>query len=598
MLNIKMYIRRAIAIACVGAWVIVSDSAIAVPDGISGFSGASGATCTACHGPGSITPMVTLSADSGSVTVSPGSVTSYTFTMTGGPAVDAGLDVAVSSGTLIATNALTNVLNGEVVQTQPNPVSGGTISWSFDWQAPMASGTYTLYAAALSANGDDGLGGDGVSTTTLDVTVTGISNQLPVAVISAPTTGIEGAAITFDGSGSLDPDGTIVSYDWNFGDGGNAIGDITTHTFVAGTYDVTLTVTDEAGDTDIASITIQISASNVPPTAAISGPTNGSEGVAVTFDGAGSSDPDGNVVDYVWDFGDSTAGSGVSVSHTFAAGIYTVTLLVTDDFGATDSAALVIDIAAATEPQPPIADAGGPYSGTVGAVIQYDGSGSTDQDGSIQSYQWDFGDNSSGTGVGPVHVYTAPGTYNVVLTVTDNDGLSGQSQTTADINAVLPPPDPTPIPGETLYNTYCASCHGAGGLEEDVIGESADDIIEAIEEEPTMVFLANVLSEMDINAIAEFLNQESDLAGETLYNTYCASCHGAGGAGGLEEDVIGESADDIIEAIEEEPTMVSLANVLSEMDIKAIAEFLNEESNRHRTRDRDRDSDEREHDDD
>jgi PKD repeat protein len=221
-------------------------------------------------------------------------------------------------------------------------------------------------------------------------------------------------------------------------------------------------------------------------------------------------------VAYDWDFGDNTAGSGATVTHTYTAGTYTVTLTVTDDMGATNSTTLSVDIAATTVPQAPIADAGGPYTAEVGATVQFDGSASTDSDGTIASYSWDFGDGTAaGTGVGPVHIYTAAGSYPVVLTVTDDQGQTGTAQTTAEITEVTPPqpqqPEPQPQAGEKLYKDYCVSCHGAGGKggsDGDVVGESADDVAEAIEEESDMQFLADVLSNSDIEAIAAYLNND------------------------------------------------------------------------------------------
>lgn len=85
---------------------------------------------------------------------------------------------------------------------------------------------------------------------------------------------------------------------------------------------------------------------------------------------------------------------------------------------------------------PPIADAGGPYSSLVGIPITFNGSGSTD-DETILSYQWDFGDEQSGTGISPTHIYTEVGTYTVTLTVTDNTGFTGVNITKATINPHL-----------------------------------------------------------------------------------------------------------------------------------------------------------------
>jgi hypothetical protein len=82
---------------------------------------------------------------------------------------------------------------------------------------------------------------------------------------------------------------------------------------------------------------------------------------------------------------------------------------------------------------PPVADAGGPYTGNAGAPVSFDGSGSTDADGNIVSYDWDFGDGTTGSGATVAHAYATEGTYPVVLTVTDNDNASGTSTTSAEI---------------------------------------------------------------------------------------------------------------------------------------------------------------------
>ncbi len=83
---------------------------------------------------------------------------------------------------------------------------------------------------------------------------------------------------------------------------------------------------------------------------------------------------------------------------------------------------------------PPVADPNGPYTGTVGNPVALDGSGSSDPDGTIVAYDWDFGDSSTGTGETPSHTYAASGTYTVTLTVTDNDGGTGMATTIAVIS--------------------------------------------------------------------------------------------------------------------------------------------------------------------
>lgn len=81
----------------------------------------------------------------------------------------------------------------------------------------------------------------------------------------------------------------------------------------------------------------------------------------------------------------------------------------------------------------PSALAGGPYSGRTGTPVQFNGSGSYDLEGPVDSYQWNFGDNTFGSGPAPAHTYNIAGTYTVTLTVTDNGGLTTTGTTTATI---------------------------------------------------------------------------------------------------------------------------------------------------------------------
>jgi PKD repeat protein len=175
---------------------------------------------------------------------------------------------------------------------------------------------------------------------------------------------------------------------------------------------------------------------NQLPTADANGPYSGITGVSLTFDGTGSSDPDGTIVSYDWDFGDGIGtGTGATPSYTYgAAGTYTVSLTVTDNDGDTDTATSTATITDPGVNQPPMADANGPYMGTTGQPVAFDGTGSNDPDGTIVSYDWDFGDGvGTGSGVTPSYTYASAGTYTVSLTVTDDGGLSDTATSTATI---------------------------------------------------------------------------------------------------------------------------------------------------------------------
>jgi PKD repeat protein len=116
----------------------------------------------------------------------------------------------------------------------------------------------------------------------------------------------------FDASGSYDPSGTIVAYDWDFGDGTVGSGMIVNHTFPGfGIYNVCLTVTNQDGVTS--SMSRGISLSDRPPTASFTRLVNGN---TVYVDASSSSD-DYGIVSYEWDWGDGTKGTGVTASHTY-----------------------------------------------------------------------------------------------------------------------------------------------------------------------------------------------------------------------------------------------------------------------------------------
>ena len=91
----------------------------------------------------------------------------------------------------------------------------------------------------------------------------------------------------------------------------------------------------------------------------------------------------------------------------------------------------------------PTADAGGPYNGTEGQAVQFDGTGSSDPDGTIVSYDWDFGDGNTGTGATPSHTYASAGDYTVTLSVTDDDGASSAAPASQTVSPAAPNQAPT-----------------------------------------------------------------------------------------------------------------------------------------------------------
>lgn len=166
---------------------------------------------------------------------------------------------------------------------------------------------------------------------------------------------------------------------------------------------------------------------NKPPVASF-----GSECTALTceYDASASSDPDGTVAGYSWNFGDGQTGTGRTPSHTYGAGgTYQVLLTVTDNLGAT---AVVTNAVTVTAPN------GMPVAAMTvsctGFVCSYDGSGSSDQDGTIGTWAWEFGDGQTGTGQTTTHTYAAAGNYAVKLVVTDNRGGTGTASTNLSVS--------------------------------------------------------------------------------------------------------------------------------------------------------------------
>ena len=162
-------------------------------------------------------------------------------------------------------------------------------------------------------------------------------------------------------------------------------------------------------------------APNDPPVANAGGSYTGTEDVAITFDGSGSYDLNGDSLTYAWDFGDGSRGTSVNPTHAYTAGgTYTVTLVVND--GKADSEPSTTTATITEVNDAPVADAGSGQNVVVGKVVTFNGSGSYDPDGTISRYNWTFGDETTGTGITTTHTYGTAGEYTVELTVTDDGG--------------------------------------------------------------------------------------------------------------------------------------------------------------------------------
>lgn len=183
-------------------------------------------------------------------------------------------------------------------------------------------------------------------------------------------------------------------------------------------------------------------------------PDSGQAPIVVNFDASGSSDPDGDPLDFTWDFGDGQSGVGVSPSHEFAVGgSFSVTLTVSDGRGGNDQATATITVTAPADTNhPPQATfTANPQSGEAPLGVAFDASGSSDTDGDALTFQWVFGDGTSGSGATASHVYATAGSYEAILTVSDPDNAQDTAQITITVSAPSTgdlPPDPSDVAPE------------------------------------------------------------------------------------------------------------------------------------------------------
>ena len=172
-------------------------------------------------------------------------------------------------------------------------------------------------------------------------------NQPPTADAQAdPTSGEAPLEVQFTGGGQ-DPDGSIASYSWDFGDGQSSNQQNPTHTYQnPGTYTTALTVTDDdsATDDDDVTITVTEPMNQLPAAQAGADPTFGEAPLEVQFTGIGQ-DPDGTIASYHWGFGDGQTSDEQNPTHIYEnLGTYVATLTVTDNDGATGTDSVIISV--------------------------------------------------------------------------------------------------------------------------------------------------------------------------------------------------------------------------------------------------------------
>ncbi len=307
-------------------------------------------------------------------------------------------------------------------------------------------------------------------------------NRAPVAKAPASLNLTAGTRVTVDGADSLDPDGDQLAYRWTLterpaGSTATLQGAQTARaSFDAdrtGTYRVSLVVSDGRLESAPVVVTVTVVSGNARPQAAFFGPTAGVVGTPLTFDGSGSSDPNGDRIAFTWTLTGRPSGSQAVFSDRAAPrpsltpdqpGVYVVSLIVND--GTLDSEPVSLTVTVGRRNSSPVPNAGADSSFLVGSVVTLDGRGSTDPDGDPLTYRWRFVGIPFGSFVQLVGANTSrpqfipdvPGLYTIGLTV--SDGLITSGEVTVTIGALAPPPLQLLLFGGQNQSVYlgCLTC--------------------------------------------------------------------------------------------------------------------------------------------
>jgi len=378
------------------------------------------------------------------------------------PVADAGTDLnitlPVNSVTLNGTGSDPDGFISGYLWTKIAGPAQFTINVASSASTGVTNLTEGVYLFELSVTDNNGA----TDKDTVQVTVNPAPNQPPVASAGPDITLIlPENSLVLSGIG-IDPDGSIVSYQWNKISGPAQFvvlaplsAQTVVNNLVQGVYKFELTVTDNSGDSDKDTVQVTINPFvNLSPVAnagadmTITLPVN-----SVTMNGTGS-DPDGSIATYQWQkiagpaqytiVSPANASTGIT---NLVQGVYLFELTVTDNHGASGKDSIQVTVNSLVN-QPPSANAGTDISITLPVnSTTLNGSGS-DPDGTIASYSWNkWTGPAQYTINAPANASTGvtglvQGVYQFILTVTDNNGATATDTIQVTVNAV---PNMAPI---------------------------------------------------------------------------------------------------------------------------------------------------------
>ena len=310
-------------------------------------------------------------------------------------------------------------------------ISNGTYAWDYGDGGTATgvsvshrfarAGTFTVTLRVTNSVGQSG-------SVSRSVNVSNTSPTVVASFVYSPSSPSINQKVFFNASASTPKNAT---YRWDFGDGTADTGVTPDHDYeLGGTYTVTLTVTNDVGQSATVSRTIVVSSTSTQVTASfVFSPTTPAVNQDIYFDAAASRPSDGT---FTWDFGDGATGTGLTPSHQYRqAGTYAVTLTNRSPLGQSATVSRTVTVSA-TSASVTASFVFSPTSPAVNQVIYFDAAASRPTDG---TFAWDFGDGATGTGMTPTHQYGVAGTYTVTLTVRNPLGQSASLSRTVTVAA-------------------------------------------------------------------------------------------------------------------------------------------------------------------
>ncbi|WP_256392294.1 PKD domain-containing protein [Natronoarchaeum rubrum] len=306
---------------------------------------------------------------------------------------DGGSPYTTGGSTYSSTSAIANTSDDALYQSE-RYASGE----EFSYDAALDNGTYEVtlkFAEIYFGSGNGGGGGDGSRVFDVGAESEVVVNDLDVHSRVGPDTAL-----------------------------------VLTRTVAVDDGSLNLTFSDEVQNAKVSAVVVR----RIPETRIAISPSDPTTADAVTVRAKTASGTDGR--SYEWAFGDGATATGETATHSYANdGTYTVTLTVTDSGGATNTVARQVQV-------DNVAPSGNitysPSTPSTTDDVAFDASGSTDADGSIATYEWAFGDGATATGETPTHSYADDGSYDVTLTVTDDDGATDTTTRTITVVNVAP----------------------------------------------------------------------------------------------------------------------------------------------------------------